>query len=151
MDPRWIQKESGRGRDWNEISWDRREVASRALGHVRIVVERITVDARAYVRKSCWHLDTRFLSLFALRCASPSYPPRIASLNTSRGALRAPSQPSIGTILSDPRSGIRSRIRSGIPFENKWIVFARLRRLFLVVDSLFEYSSFCCHSWSWKS
>lgn len=60
-------------RDSNEISWDKREVASRALGHVRIVVERI-VDARAYVRKSCWHLDTRFLSLFGLRCASPFCP-----------------------------------------------------------------------------
>ena len=50
----------------NQISKDKREVASRALGHVHIVVERITVDARAYVRKSCWHLDTRFLSLFTL-------------------------------------------------------------------------------------
>lgn len=69
-----INPENRSGKDSNEISWDGREVASRALGHVRIVIERITVDARAYVRKSCWHLDTRFLSLFSLWCASPSYP-----------------------------------------------------------------------------
>lgn len=49
-----------------------REVASRALRPRAYCGCEQAAEARAYVRKSCWHLDTRFLSLFNLRCASPS-------------------------------------------------------------------------------
>lgn len=105
-----INPENRSGKDSNEISWDGREVASRALGHVRIVIERITVDARAYVRKSCWHLDTRFLSLFSLWCASPSYPTEnsIVKYFTGEASLRNRSY----ILLKDPRPGILFTNRS---------------------------------------
>lgn len=98
-----INPKNRSGKYSNEISWDRREVASRALGHVRIVIERITVDARAYVRKSCWHLDTRFLSLFSLWCASPSYPTENSIVKYFTGGHPLEIVP---IFFKDPRPGI---------------------------------------------